>query len=655
MKLTLTIRRKLFLGFLAVVAVPLVMVVLLARSYVARTRSDLDQRFLEQSHQAFRRMYDADDKLFKEIVHEASTISLPPADRQVEANETSSIPSMSFDINIGDDEKPAPPKLPTPPSSSISLSVHAPILGGSPPKALAAAFAAMAKRHLADPFRVLKDGKIQVTLDTSMPPAFVARVCWRCAAEQLHKAHPELVGVRFDVDDKIVFEEGVKQGGGGIFMAADRLANQEGATVTLFVDKRQLVDVAQLYDTGRAFYIEQKTGRPWISPSEEKRVTAVLPLPVVTAIASQLPKDGGVTTVAVGGERYRVYEAARSEHFMGSRDVAKLVAVACESEIYEPLFRFRLEQLAVVLLSILLATGLSYYLSGRFVGAVENIQRGVDALSRGEFAQLQKSSGDELGSGLVESMNRMATVLQERTRKEEVEGWRRLVRVLSHEINNTLGPVRSVAVTVRDQVAPKLASNLDTAEATEDLQMAFRLIVDRVDSLSSFISGYAELAKLPAPARVHTDLNEVARAAVRMLKQSADEKKIIVHEVYSHEVRAQIDGGQIERVAINLIKNAIEAAKSDVVVRTLGLSTGVELIVEDDGPGISPEARRMLFVPYFTTKPGGSGIGLALARQIALGHGGSINAEDRSAAEGGGTLLRVILPSSVAPAVNSEG
>jgi signal transduction histidine kinase len=173
-------------------------------------------------------------------------------------------------------------------------------------------------------------------------------------------------------------------------------------------------------------------------------------------------------------------------------------------------------------------------------------------------------------------------------------------------------------------------------ETGDDLRSSFKLIVDRVDSLSSFISGYAVLAKLPPPEREPAELNEIVRGAVSMLKNG---KEIV--EEYDDIGRVPADKEQIERVAINLVKNAVEAAASRVWVKTERRGDTVEISVEDDGPGIAPEARAHLFVPYYTTKPGGSGIGLALARQIVLGHGGTIATRDR---EGGGTIVFVVLP-----------
>ncbi len=686
MKLTMTIRRKLFLGFLAVVAAPLIMVIALSHAYVQRTRTDLDQRFLEQARLAFRRLNDRTESnldLLKTVVHELA-VTARPGEESSDVNV--SMPSMSFKVqtstkHTADDDSTDvvlfSPSFGSDDGKSHKMVITTRTRHSADGEAKKPAKKKRRKTALLDPFgaHAAKFGKdededtdllvpdVKSTMEESVadPEIDVSRM--QVAAARIRQEHPAIVGLSVRVNSADVMNEGdvdfdhelwnlppgaivagpesathaslwtTKRGD----FIVDRLRGDSKGEVAAKVDPRSILDVAQIYRRGRAFYLDPKSKAAWHCPSGSAHVTSVLPL---AALAARLPENGAMTTVVIGAERFRIYAALPNEQglFAGTLP-ARLVAVVPEGEIYAPLLWFQLEQIFGVGFSMLLAVWLSYFLSGRFVGSVENIQRGVDALSRGDFSGLEKSSGDELGSGLVESMNRMATVLKERTRKEEVEGWRRLVRVLSHEINNTLGPVRSVAVTVRDQITPRLAVD----ENSEDLQMAFRLIVDRVDSLSNFIAGYAELAKLPEPARVHSDLNDIVHAAVGMLQPSADRAGVSIIESYAPEARALLDGGQLERVAINLIKNAVEAAKSKVVVSTVRYTTGIELTVEDDGPGIAAEAMRMLFVPYFTTKPGGSGIGLALARQIALGHGGSIVAEDRP---GGGALLRVTLPAA---------
>src|SRR5262249_36314268 len=242
---------------------------------------------------------------------------------------------------------------------------------------------------------------------------------------------------------------------------------------------------------------------------------------------------------------------------------------------------------------------------------------------------------DELGQ-LAGSVNKMAMALTEQRHRDEVRAWQQLVRVLSHEINNTLAPVRAVAVMIRERLGVELPG-----EKGEELGQAFRLIGERVDALAAFIAGYAELSRLPAPERQLVDLTEIAHGAVRMLREQAAGLGVEMAVLTSEPVPALLDPTQIERAMINVIKNAVEAARQRVWVEIARSARGVELVIDDDGPGISAEARPQLFVPFFTTKPAGSGIGLALVRQIVLGHGGSVDVEARP---GGGTRIRIALP-----------
>lgn len=342
-----------------------------------------------------------------------------------------------------------------------------------------------------------------------------------------------------------------------------------------------------------------------------------------------------------GPQRFLVHAAPQMKEVQPSRRTLRLFAVIDEAAFWRPL---RLRAMALLfgfLTSLSLAVLLAYYLSGRFVGTLSALSDGAEAIARGDFQAFEQRSTDEFGR-LAESMNRMAERLAQRMRKEEIDGWRRLVRVLSHEINNTLGPVRSVAGTVRDQIATRLSDD----DAAEDLQLAFRLIIDRTDALSSFIANYAELAKLPDPDKQPSELGTIVKSAIELLGDLAAQRSVkILDDLDPTLPPIPLDRAQLERVVINVVKNAIEAAPPDSVVTVHSERSiqGIELCVEDSGPGISADARRHLFVPYFTTKPGGSGLGLALVRQIVLGHGGSVVAEDRTE---GGTRVRITLPPS---------
>jgi signal transduction histidine kinase len=613
-----SIRRKLFLAFVAAAALPLCAVGVLARLYLQRARVEVDERFVESARLALHAMRSdanthleqlrmavrgiGDEALMVPLVDEPPELKFLPRDDVAGANRL----------------------------EEITVKDH------------------LSKKAI-DRIRQETITKVKVVERDELATA--------AAVREFRKQHPEVLGIKIVVAGETLYSDLKKDFDYPGPISAETVDTDARLPflVTALDGRRFIVEVVDeeltrflveidpagmtrpqsFMDSARVFYLNADGTARHVGMGANQLKNDV-PL---RALVGKLPPLEEHAHVMLEKEDWVVYHAPGIERdkwgFGGDAD---LVAVAPAWAVEAPIYTFRAEVWAAALLSILVAVGLSYFLSGRFTESVENLKRGVDALSRGEFERLQKSSGDELGGELVDSMNRMASVLAERTRKEEIENWRRLVRVLSHEINNTLGPVKSVATTVRDQISKQLPEG----ETAEDLRSAFRLIVDRVDSLASFISGYAQLAKLPAPERTPTDLNEVVRGAASMMNETAQTRGITIAVQCQPAVgNPSIDRQQIERVVINLVKNAVEAAKSRVMVRAERRGDMVELSVEDDGAGISPEARASLFVPYFSTKPGGSGIGLALARQIVLAHGGSIGSEDRAS---GGTLFRVVLP-----------
>lgn len=203
---------------------------------------------------------------------------------------------------------------------------------------------------------------------------------------------------------------------------------------------------------------------------------------------------------------------------------------------------------------------------------------------------------------------------------EERLAWRRLIRVLSHEINNSLAPIRSLAGSLR----AILDRGRDTPEDGQDLRQGLDIIGQRADALGRFMAAYARLARLPrpqlGPVEVETWIRRVAALELRVTVAIAPGPQMVV----------RADGDQLDQLLINLVRNAADASEETgggVQVGWRSLATGVEVLVEDDGEGLSETAN--LFVPFFTTKPGGSGIGLALSRQIAEAHGGSLRLENR--------------------------
>lgn len=226
------------------------------------------------------------------------------------------------------------------------------------------------------------------------------------------------------------------------------------------------------------------------------------------------------------------------------------------------------------------------------------------------------------------------TDLSRALREEERQAWQRLIRVLGHELNNSLTPIKSMATTLADLAAREPPP----ADWREDARGGLGVIADRADALARFMAGYTRLAKLPPPREREVDLVElVGRVA-------ALEKRVPVHLGALAPTRARVDPDQIEQALINLVRNAAEASQGTggaITLRVRRLPGQALIEVEDEGPGLYGSEN--LFVPFFTTKPGGSGIGLVLARQIAEAHGGRLSLVNRSDG-GSGCLATLMLP-----------
>jgi two-component system nitrogen regulation sensor histidine kinase NtrY len=218
-------------------------------------------------------------------------------------------------------------------------------------------------------------------------------------------------------------------------------------------------------------------------------------------------------------------------------------------------------------------------------------------------------------------------------RDEERQAWQRLIRVIGHEINNSLAPIKSIAGSLERLVArdPK------PADWESDMRDGLQVIGGRADSLSRFTAAYAQLARLPAPTI------EPVSLAPLVTRVAGLEQRLAVHVAGGPGVILRADAAQLEQLLINLVRNAVDAAlvtRGGVRVGWTVTDTQVRVYVDDDGPGVSNPAN--LFVPFFTTKPGGSGIGLVLCRQIAEAHGGTVTLENRQ--PGPGCRAELVLP-----------
>jgi nitrogen fixation/metabolism regulation signal transduction histidine kinase len=229
--------------------------------------------------------------------------------------------------------------------------------------------------------------------------------------------------------------------------------------------------------------------------------------------------------------------------------------------------------------------------------------------------------------------------LSQPLREEELKAWQRLVRVIGHELNNSLAPIKSIAGSLSSILKrPQKASDWE-----EDMRGGLEIIESRAEGLNQFMQSYARLAKLPAPSTQPCELGPLLHRVVAL------ESRAEVQVVDGPEMTVNLDAAQLEQVVINLVKNAVEALPEPgqsaaptccVSVAWHKLPGALEITVTDDGPGIANPQN--LFVPFFTTKPSGSGIGLVLCRQIAENHGGTLTLENR--ADHPGCVARLRLP-----------
>ena len=222
--------------------------------------------------------------------------------------------------------------------------------------------------------------------------------------------------------------------------------------------------------------------------------------------------------------------------------------------------------------------------------------------------------------------------LSQPLREQEREAWKRLIRVLGHELNNSLAPIKSIAGSLESL----LGRTPPPEDWRDDMQRGLAVIASRADALSRFTGAYARLARLPAPDRKRVDL------AALMQRVVALESRLPIAVTEAPPMTITADPDQLEQLLINVLRNAVDAALETGGCVAAGWRRAgpmLEAWIEDEGPGLQNTAN--LFVPFFTTKAGGSGIGLVLSRQIAEGHGGSLTVENRTDRRGTRATLRL--------------
>jgi nitrogen fixation/metabolism regulation signal transduction histidine kinase len=225
--------------------------------------------------------------------------------------------------------------------------------------------------------------------------------------------------------------------------------------------------------------------------------------------------------------------------------------------------------------------------------------------------------------------------LTEELRASEKAAYGKLIRLMSHEVNNSVGPVRSLLDSFRDYSA-QLAD-----EDRQDFTQALGVAIARLERLGAFVNGFAEVVRLPPPERRPCDVRQLLDEILLLLRPELERRRI--HSAWAHLEPVppiELDRNQIEQVLVNVLKNALEAIGEDGRIELrLGPEAGRPVLrIADTGPGLPEDIRPLLFTPFFSTKRDGRGLGLTLTREILAQHGFDFGLENRP---GGGAELWV--------------
>jgi two-component system, NtrC family, nitrogen regulation sensor histidine kinase NtrY len=270
---------------------------------------------------------------------------------------------------------------------------------------------------------------------------------------------------------------------------------------------------------------------------------------------------------------------------------------------------------------------ISWVISRQIIGHIMVFSTFAESVARGDFSRMPPQAGVSELRPLSKALNRMIRGLQrasvELAHAERRAAWQHIARAIAHEIKNPLTPMRLNTERLRERFQDNPERFKETFMRSTDM------ILSEIQRLERLANEFSTFAKLPAPDLALMDLREPIRHLLQLYEHQF-ERGVLTASLPDSSVMVMGDHDQIEQAVLNLVKNALEAIEGEgSVVITLN-DLGIESIitVEDDGPGVPADRIKDLYRPYMSTKPDGSGIGLAMVERIIVDHGGSVNAEN---------------------------
>lgn len=265
----------------------------------------------------------------------------------------------------------------------------------------------------------------------------------------------------------------------------------------------------------------------------------------------------------------------------------------------------------IVLAAVVITAVIAVILTRR--GDRRKVAYMMDALEDGE---LNFSFRDK--NRFNRTLNRIRTIFEQQRQQHEQDSWTKLIRVLTHEIMNTVSPVASLSDTLSKSMDENGHSELDVKAGLETISSSSK-------NLIKFVETYRQLSGVARPVRKAIMVEELINKVFALGNEMAPEGVTCRFQAQEPDLMIYADEGQISQILINLVKNAVQAGASEITITgSMGLEDEVILNVANNGQPISPESQEQIFVPFFTTKKKGSGIGLSISRQIMRNHNGSI-------------------------------